>query len=133
MEMKIDGMRVRREREQRAWTQEHLAGATGLSLRTIQRIESTGTASFESFNALAAVFSLSVSDLRLVEAAPGQPVARTRWLTGRRMLTLAAALIVSSVLTPPSVLVQVPVAIALWLGVELGMLAWRRSRTTAAH
>jgi transcriptional regulator with XRE-family HTH domain len=70
MDMKIYGNRVKRERVQRAWTQEHLAGATGLSLRTIQRIETTGTASYDSVNALAAVFSLAIADLRLPEAAP---------------------------------------------------------------
>jgi Sec-independent protein secretion pathway component TatC len=38
-------------------------------------------------------------------------------------------MIVASVLTPPSVVLQIPAAIALWLGVELAMLAWRRSRS----
>jgi transcriptional regulator with XRE-family HTH domain len=84
MDMKIDGEKVRRERQQRAWTQEHLAGATGVSLRTIQRIETTGTASYDSLNALAAVFSLSVADLRPAEAALNAPPAPAKWFTGRQ-------------------------------------------------
>jgi transcriptional regulator with XRE-family HTH domain len=132
MDMKIDGNRIKREREQRAWTQEHLAGATGLSLRTIQRIEATGMASYDSLNALAAVFSLAIADLRLPEVAPSTPpLAPARWLTGRRIVTMAGALIVAGVLTPPSVVVQIPAAIALWLSIELGVLAWRRSRSAA--
>ena len=58
MEMKVDAKRIRDERTARAWSQEHLANVAGLSLRTIQRIESTGSASFESVTALASGLSL---------------------------------------------------------------------------
>jgi transcriptional regulator with XRE-family HTH domain len=63
MEMKIDGQAVRIQRAKRAWSQEHLAGAAGLSLRTVQRIESKGIASNDSVRALAAVFNCSVESL----------------------------------------------------------------------
>jgi transcriptional regulator with XRE-family HTH domain len=66
MDMRVDPKRIRAERERRAWSQEHLATVTGLGLRTIQRIEKTGAASFESARALAAVFEVSVADLRVV-------------------------------------------------------------------
>ena len=52
MDMKVDSKRIRAERERRAWSQEHLATVSGLGLRTIQRIEKTGAASFESARAL---------------------------------------------------------------------------------
>ena len=42
MDMKVDSSYIKRERERRAWSQEHLAEVTGLGLRTIQRIEKTG-------------------------------------------------------------------------------------------
>jgi transcriptional regulator with XRE-family HTH domain len=71
MEMKVDSERVRAERRKRAWSQEHLAGTTGLGLRTIQRIESTGTASNESISALASVFSIPLSDIGV--PAPAAP------------------------------------------------------------
>jgi transcriptional regulator with XRE-family HTH domain len=64
MEMKVDSSFVRAQREQRAWSQEHLAEVTGLGLRTIQRIEKTGTASYESARSLAAVFEVDVAELR---------------------------------------------------------------------
>jgi transcriptional regulator with XRE-family HTH domain len=64
MEMKLDSSYVKAQREQRAWSQEHLAEVTGLGLRTIQRIEKTGTASYESARSLAAVFEVDVAALR---------------------------------------------------------------------
>jgi transcriptional regulator with XRE-family HTH domain len=66
MDMKIDSKRIRAERERRAWSQEHLATVSSLGLRTIQRIEKTGAASFESARALAAVFEVDVATLRVV-------------------------------------------------------------------
>ena len=46
-------------RKEKGWSQEVLAKATGLSVRTIQRIESDGRASQESTLSLASVFNLS--------------------------------------------------------------------------
>ena len=39
MDMKLNAERIRTLREQRAWSQEHLATVAGLSTRTLQRIE----------------------------------------------------------------------------------------------
>jgi transcriptional regulator with XRE-family HTH domain len=69
--MKIDSKKIRAERERRAWSQEHLATVSGLGLRTIQRIEKTGAASFESARALAAVFQVDVASLRVVRDEAG--------------------------------------------------------------
>src|SRR3954471_5709709 len=66
MDMRVDPKRIRAERERRAWSQEHLATVSGLGLRTIQRIEKTGAASFESARALAAVLEVSVAELRVL-------------------------------------------------------------------
>jgi transcriptional regulator with XRE-family HTH domain len=54
-------MIVRKLRLQRGWTQEHLAELTGLSVRSIQRLERGQTGSLESMNALAAVFEVDRS------------------------------------------------------------------------
>jgi transcriptional regulator with XRE-family HTH domain len=70
MDMKIDSSQIKRERERRAWSQEHLAQVTGLGLRTIQRIEKTGAASYESARSLAAVFGVDVAKLRIEDAVP---------------------------------------------------------------
>ena len=63
MDMKMKKEILRRERELRAWTQSHLAEVAGLSMRTVQRIESTGDVSMESASALAAVLNLELADL----------------------------------------------------------------------
>lgn len=62
-QMKIDGNAVRAIREERSWSQEHLANAAGLSARTIQRIEADGVGSSETRLALAGAFGVSVSSL----------------------------------------------------------------------
>jgi len=65
MDMQVDSTLIRSEREKRAWSQEHLATLTGLSLRTIQRIETTELASYESISAISAVLEIPVAELRV--------------------------------------------------------------------
>lgn len=55
--------KLKKLRSEKGWSQEVLAKATGLSARTIQRIESDGKASAESTLALASVFDLSPQSL----------------------------------------------------------------------
>lgn len=69
-EMAINAQRLRALREQRGWSQEQLADVSGLSARTIQRVEATGAASLETRMALAAALSLAPADL----LAAAQPV-----------------------------------------------------------
>jgi transcriptional regulator with XRE-family HTH domain len=57
-------MLVQKLRVQRGWSQEQLAELTGLSARTIQRIERGQKASAESLKAIAAVFEVDLSALR---------------------------------------------------------------------
>ena len=64
--MKVNSETVRKWREQRAWSQDHLAEVTGLSLRTIQRVEAEGKASNETRMALASAFGCSLAELELV-------------------------------------------------------------------
>ena len=56
-------MSIRERRLALGWSQEDLARHSGLSARTIQRIESGQRAGLESLKSLAAVFETSVSDL----------------------------------------------------------------------
>ena len=60
-------MSVKELRTKKGWSQEHLAQASGLSLRTIQRIESGKRAGLETLNGLAAVFDI---DLNLIRQEP---------------------------------------------------------------
>jgi len=66
--MQVSAETVRRERQRRGWTQQHLADAAGCSLRTVQRIESHGVASNESVSALCAVFEMDRSMLLVSES-----------------------------------------------------------------
>lgn len=56
-------MIIQKLRVDRGWSQEELAAHSGLSVRTIQRIENGKRASLESLKCLAAVFETQVSEL----------------------------------------------------------------------
>ena len=86
MDVKVDAGMIRQEREQRAWSQERFAAATGLGSRTVQRIEATGVASYESVRAIAAALGVPVARLRLVEETKSAP-----WRPRRTRLLLMAA------------------------------------------
>lgn len=86
--MDINAEVVREARAERGWTQQHLADAAGLSLRTIQRIENQAVASNESLSALCAVFELERSTLLTRAESASPPLARERRLLA---LMLAAA------------------------------------------
>lgn len=58
MAFKADAAKIRRWREERHWSQEHLAELAGIGLRTVQRIENGEQASRESLTALAAAFQV---------------------------------------------------------------------------
>lgn len=95
MEVRVDSNLIKSERENRGWSQDHLARVAGLSLRTIQRIEKTGAASFESVTALASVLSVEVADLRANASEP--PRKRAIRLSLELPMRLALA-VVSGVL-----------------------------------
>ena len=61
--MKINRDRVLEARKQKSWSQEELAIAAGLNLRTIQRIEGEAAASLQSKKALASALDLDIHDL----------------------------------------------------------------------
>ena len=61
-QMTINGEAVRALREQKSWSQEHLASASGLSVRTVQRVELENVASAETRLALAAALDVPVAE-----------------------------------------------------------------------
>ena len=94
--MQIDSARLKQLREQRAWSQEHLAALTGLSVRTIQRLETNGAAAHESRLALASAFGLDPADL--APAPAPEPAPHLPPPTGSRrrpliLLTVAGGLL----------------------------------------
>jgi transcriptional regulator with XRE-family HTH domain len=64
---------IRTLREARSWTQAHLAGAAGVSLRTIQRLETVHSCSPETLLALAAALGVDVRTLTGERSAPPRP------------------------------------------------------------
>jgi transcriptional regulator with XRE-family HTH domain len=57
-------MLIQKLRLQRGWSQEQLAELSGLSVRTVQRLERGQTASVESLKALGAAFEIDFSALK---------------------------------------------------------------------
>lgn len=72
-------MLIQKLRLQRGWSQQHLAEISGLSARTIQRIEAGHPASLESLKSLAAVFEVDLNELNpesTMEALTDNTLAR---------------------------------------------------------
>tara|TARA_R100001039_G_C1772170_1_gene63351 strand:+ start:100 stop:600 length:501 start_codon:yes stop_codon:yes gene_type:complete len=69
MSFKADAAKIKRWREERHWSQEHVADLAGIGLRTIQRIENGEPASQESLKALAAAYNVDVIALSLDQEA----------------------------------------------------------------
>ncbi|MCC5856167.1 MAG: helix-turn-helix transcriptional regulator [Idiomarina sp.] len=70
--MLINAAFVRTERLAKGWTQQQLADVTGLSLRTIQRVESQGLGSMETINALCSVFEQPITSIRVESSENAQ-------------------------------------------------------------
>jgi len=61
--MSVSVEKLKKLRKYNGWSQERLAEISGLSLRTVQRIETSGNASLESQLAIATAFSVSPCEL----------------------------------------------------------------------
>jgi transcriptional regulator with XRE-family HTH domain len=96
--MKINAQLVITLRNRRSWSQEELATASGLNLRTIQRIESDGVASLQSRKALASAFDVEVNELDTQEKRVMRTfeyktvIFKAGVLTGKPPDTVAASL-----------------------------------------
>jgi len=83
--------KVKKHRQENGFSQELLAKASGLSLRTIQRIEKDGKASPETQLALAATFNISPKELFQIS-----PNLNVNW-QWRNIMHSAIALLVSAI------------------------------------
>ena len=81
MKLNPDGNKIKRWREERCWSQEHLAEVAGIGLRTVQRIENGDPASRESVMALASAFG--VDALALTTDARSEAARSKREETAR--------------------------------------------------
>jgi transcriptional regulator with XRE-family HTH domain len=123
-EMKIDVTRIREEREKRAWTQEQLAEVAGLGVRTVQRIEATGTASFESAASLSSALSIPVNELRVartIHVPETSLLRRLRANASAHIWRLLAALAIALILSPPRPVVLLTLWLSLCAAYLIGM------------
>ncbi len=91
--MKIDAGLVKSLRMERGWTQQHLADACDLSMRTVQRVEHHGVASPDTLMSLSAVLEVERGQLELhlrPDAASLKPVSPYRRMAFIAVIALAA-------------------------------------------
>lgn len=78
MDQMIDTNLIKKLRAERAWSQEQLSSVSGLSLRTVQRIENEGRCSQESKKALASAFEVKAFDLDIDQVSINSIAANNR-------------------------------------------------------
>ena len=114
MDMKINSALIKAEREKRAWSQEHLASVAGLGVRTIQRIEASGSGSPESVKALASVLELSVTDLSFVPKSVKSISAKSKRLSIGALvfsIMLSAGLFIANPIFAKTILLDMDVLV----------------------
>lgn len=102
MEMKLNAKKIISERKTRAWSQQHLAEVSAVSLRTIQRVENNGTGSLETVKALASCFEIDVNLLFL-------PCVQSNKTRSKSKLAILSSLVMAMI---SSVLFLVPTSMA---------------------
>jgi transcriptional regulator with XRE-family HTH domain len=75
------GRKIQELREERAWTQEHLAAVAGLSPRTIQRVEKDCSQDAETIMPIAAAFDVDLGRLRTTYLIPESQLVHTQLVT----------------------------------------------------
>jgi transcriptional regulator with XRE-family HTH domain len=91
MQIHADGAQVRRWRDSRGWSQEHLAEVAGIGPRTVQRIENGEKAARESVMALAAAFGVDVAALTVdteARAAKAEQTGKAKEIAALRLSVL---------------------------------------------
>jgi len=71
--MEVNAVKIKTKRTELSWTQQQLADACGVSLRTIQRVERYGNTSNETLMALASVFEID-KQLLVIAQEPVQEI-----------------------------------------------------------
>ncbi|WP_085298877.1 helix-turn-helix domain-containing protein [Cognaticolwellia mytili] len=98
--MEINAFKVKNLRSEQHWTQQHLADACGISLRTVQRVERYGNASNETLMSLASVFNVEKKSL-VLETEPVEVIEQVSAFNPKQQLiaaTVAGAVIGASLM-----------------------------------
>ena len=131
MDMKVDSKLIKSEREKRAWSQEHLATVAGLGVRTVHRIENTGSSSLDSLKALASVFEIDVAELLIAEDAVKNIVGRpTLYEKNIKLPLVVTGLLLVFVVAKLAVTngIGIPVLAAVLLTLAVWFQTFRKSR-----
>ncbi|SEB03324.1 helix-turn-helix transcriptional regulator [Alkalimonas amylolytica] len=109
MEMKINSEIVIKKRKDKAWSQQHLADVCDVSLRTIQRAENDGNASYETQKALCSAFEIDVKDIVLKEKREGgknRPAKKSFFILSFIFALFGSALVATVSTASTGVIVQ---------------------------
>lgn len=116
--MKLDPSSVRRLREAKNWSQEQLAKASGVSLRTIQRVETEGTASRETRVCLAAALDVEVTLISEIRNETGQVRTPDAWrVSSVAFMLVGVAMLMSALLSSAPNIIYYIAAFFLFFGV----------------
>lgn len=129
MKMRVNVEKIRGWRDDRCWSQEHLAEVAGVSPRTIQRLENGDSVSRETVLALAAAFDVPASALaadveakaraaaELAAKRKGQDAWAAFWIHLATYVGVIALLVWINVASEPDRLWTLWPAIGLGIGV----------------
>lgn len=75
--MEVNPVAIKALRQEKGWTQQHLADACAISLRTVQRVEKQGSASNDTLLGLCAVFGVEQKRLLILPEPSDQQIQAT--------------------------------------------------------
>jgi len=126
--VKINKVSVVALRNSQNWTQEDLAAAAGVSVRTIQRVETMGTGSQETSKALAAAFDVDIAKITM----PEQDWTWTRYTIKILMktfwpiaLTMFVITMLGGILIKNEVIQETTAAYYSGMFITLSLIIWR--------
>ena len=89
MSFKPNATKIKRWREERQWSQEHLAQLAGIGVRTLQRIENGDATSPDTLKALAAAYNVDVLTLIIDQEAEAEKLVAEKNDRSRAALRLS--------------------------------------------
>ena len=119
MPFKADAQKIKRWREERHWSQEHLADLAGIGLRTIQRIENGEAASQDSIMALAAAYNVDVMALSIDQEEEAVKIVAKKNAKTRAALRLSFLIHFASY-----VLIGIVVFMGINIGTNSNVMLW---------
>merc|ERR1711879_431883 len=95
MEMKINSKLIVKLRKEKGWSQQQLSLVSGVSLRTIQRVENEGNTSIETLKSLASAFELDFNAL-IVKSPKSNKVLKSTTASFALLFSLVMSIFLTS-------------------------------------